>query len=312
MNFLEPIEYVVKNSQYVRINLPRLEEFSRHLPEEVPSWQSIIPTKPPKRFTETEKTMFLLVFNSLNFCFWGEPKWKITYQEKELGGSWGLMSALYRAIEEGNNIMNPHFLKAMTEEKAKEIFKGNVEIPLLKKRKEILQEIGTSLVENFDADPKKVFDGCVDVVGMIKKIVKYFPCFEDKSIYKGKEIYFYKRAQLLGVDIIKEVKKDCKGINKLIAFADYKIPWVLRKHKVLEYNTSLSEKIDNHILILEESEEEIEIRANTVWAIELLRRMRKKTKNPMNSVDIDMLLWLQGKKKDKHDPPHHRTYTTKY
>ena len=61
-------------------------------------------------------------------------------------------------------------------------------------------------------------------------------------------------------------------MDKITAFADYKIPFILRRLWVLEYSQSLAYKIDNQIEIEKWSDEEIEIRSNTIWAIELMKQ----------------------------------------
>jgi plasmid maintenance system killer protein len=59
--------------------------------------------------------------------------------------------------------------------------------------------------------------------------------------------------------------------DTLTAFADYKVPQILRLQNILEYDHNLEEKIVKKIEILHDSEEEIEIRANTVQAIERIK-----------------------------------------
>ena len=65
------------------------------------------------------------------------------------------------------------------------------------------------------------------------------------------------------------------------------------------------------------SEEEVEIRACTVQAVECIRAVledrcgRKDCPLP-HSVQLDWYLWEQGEQQRANSPPHHRTVTTYY
>ena len=78
----------------------------------------------------------------------------------------------------------------------------------------------------------------------------------------GREIYFYKRAQLLVSDIL-HVMKVKENINvdysQLIGCADYKIPQVMRCYGMLEFDFQLAQKIDSKEQLLENSCEEVDI-----------------------------------------------------
>ena len=102
------------------------------------------------------------------------------------------------------------------------------------------------------------------------------------------------------------------GRDELTAFADYKVPQILRKFGILEYSKNLAEKIDNKIEILRGSDEEIEIRANTIWAIELATRIIKKQFPQVNAFMVDRFFWFKGQQKSPDDKPYHRTRTIWY
>lgn len=138
----------------------------------------------------------------------------------------------------------------------------------------------------------------------------------DFAIYQGHPVFFYKRAQLLISDIHRRFKDkkvgELKNIDKLTGLADYKIPQALRKIGILEYSPELSEKIDNRILISAGSEGEIEIRANMVWAIELMREEIEKKIPDIKAVGVDSYLWLLAQTKSPNGKPYHLTRTIFY
>ncbi len=101
----------------------------------------------------------------------------------------------------------------------------------------------------------------------------YYYYFDDVSTFDKKDILFYKRAQLLTSDIlhVREIKEQANvDYSHLIGCADYKIPQVMRCYGMLEFSDSLAEKVDNKIELVENSLEEIEIRANTLKVIDYI------------------------------------------
>lgn len=100
------------------------------------------------------------------------------------------------------------------------------------------------------------------------KIAEEISCgvttYRDSSIFKGKQIFIYKRAQILAADLHTAVKcfknKEktlLKNVEKLTMFADYRIPQILRHYEILEYEENLARKIDNMEEILPNSIEEV-------------------------------------------------------
>ncbi len=108
-------------------------------------------------------------------------------------------------------------------------------------------------------------------------------------------------------------------MDKLTMFADYRIPQLLRHLRIIEYNDRLCNQIDNCIEISFGSEEEAEIRACTVIAVERLKvamnnliRIIDPTLPLLLSIELDWLLWNQGEKSKDVIAPHHRTKTIYY
>ena len=51
-------------------------------------------------FTGDERSVasFVLVLDTLNYCFWPEPRWVFDYEGESLNGYWALASSLKTAI----------------------------------------------------------------------------------------------------------------------------------------------------------------------------------------------------------------------
>ncbi len=314
---LETTKFVVKNSKYVTIKKEAIKEFCKNFSEShINHWLNESPFDFSK-LTEKERLHFLLVFNAISFSYWGNPKWTVEYNEEMFDGAWGMISTIGKAVESKKPILNPGYLKNIPERDFEDILKGNVQIPLFHERLRILREVGDILIRDFEGDfTNLIKESKKDALKLLKLILKHFPSFNDSSSYKGKTVYFQKRAQLLVADIYQMFKGNGYGemnkLDKITACADYKLPMVLRKIGVLEYSRELAQKIDNKIGILKDSEEEVEIRANTIWANELIKKELKKNIKNMNSIHVNDHLWLLGQIKSAVDKPYHLTRTIAY
>jgi len=314
---LETTKRVAENSVFVKIDQARILEFSKNFDHgSVKHWLNAAPIDFGK-FSDEEKLHFLFLFNSLSFSYWGEPKWTVEDQGKKFGGSWGLVKALDKGIKNGFNLLDFDYCSKISREDFLKIFHGNVEIPLLEERWNILRELGMVMVEKFQGRAANlVSEANGDALKFLDLILENFPSFQDVSIYNDQEVYFQKRAQQLVADIFQLFDGigfgEFKDTEELTACADYKLPQILRKSGILVYADSLADKIDNKIEIPHSSVEEMEIRANTIWAVEFIRQGVSKRQPNIKSFEINDHLWLATQEKFPDDKPYHRTRTTAY
>ncbi|CAN0921938.1 Queuosine salvage protein, partial [Linum grandiflorum] len=123
--------------------------------------------------------------------------------------------------------------------------------------------------------------------------------FRDHSVYKGHQVFFYKRAQIFAADLYGAFKGqgygDFHDITSITIFADYIVPAVLRELGVLTYHSDLANVVDSHSEITAGSEEEVELRACSIYAAEKMRDLiQLKSGNPVLSVELDLWLWAHG------------------
>ena len=313
---LETTKFVIENSDLVKINHEKVTEFSKNFnPDKTDHWLNAAPFN-FSHFSDEDKLHFLFVFNALSFSYWCEPKWTVEYKDKKHDGAWGMILALGRGIEEGAALTNFEYCSKISKEEFAHVLRGNIETPLLEERWKILREIGLNMTAKFGGKAKNLLaEASGDAQKLLELIVQNFPSFLDIATYKEKEIYFYKRAQLLVADIFQIFGGKNFGalgnMDQITACADYKLPLILRNLGILEYNTALAEKIDNKIEIQKGSAEETEIRASTIWAVEFIKEEVKKRSPQIMSFQINDDLWLatQGNNNGK---PYHRTRTTAY
>ncbi len=316
LDVLETCRFVAERSEKVRIDQKAVERFCRELVGqgiEVPPWDF-------RRhfFDGTERTVnWLLVLDGLNFCFWPEPRWEVEYGGERLRGYFALAASLKRAVEEGVPILEAEHLRRISLSELAHIFRGRGEIPLLEERLRILREIGEVLGEEYGGRACALVERARKrAADLVRRLVEDFPSFRDEASYKGHLVRFYKRAQIFVADLYWSFGGkgwgDLAGMEELTVFADYKLPQVLREAGVLRYSPDLAKKVGGRVPLSAGSQEEVEIRANTVWAAELVRRSLAEMGVSLRAFELDCILWHMSKREGFRARPHHRVLTTFY
>lgn len=144
--------------------------------------------------------------------------------------------------------------------------------------------------------------------------------FRDTSVYKGVLVHFYKRAQILVGDIWAAYGRSLDpqhpysfhDLKEITMFADYRVPQILRHMGIMAYSEELARKIDAREVIPFGSEDEIEIRAATIVAVEQLQQSLAKAGRNFLVLEVDWLLWQWGEATKDTILPHHRTLTIYY
>ncbi|THC98656.1 hypothetical protein EYZ11_001859 [Aspergillus tanneri] len=191
---------------------------------------------------------FVFTMDLLNFSFWSElshdKRFAIEYRGTKWTGYWSLVAALQRALDEEIPITTPKFWTnedECNEALLKHVFRSATEeeIPLLKERLQCLREAG-------------------------------------RVLCKGKRVRLYKRAQILIADLWACFNGESFGefydIDKITMFADYRIPQMLHQLGCLRYSPSLETHIRKQKIIPSGSTWEVELRATSIWCVELIRR----------------------------------------
>jgi len=317
MDILQSCHFVAQRSRDVMIKKDKLGSycFDFHL-QGMKHWSQESPFNLGKLEGDSMLN-FHLVASSLAFCFWGDPKWYVEYNGQKYDGWFGLLAALGSAIENETPITDAKFLAGMKAGDLDKILQKDAKIPLFKERVQILREVGTVLKGKFGGKFSNLIEGSGgDAVSMLEAVISNFPSFQDKSRYLKQDVLFYKKAQLLVADTPVLVRlaggrMSMRNIDLLTASADYKLPMVLRSLGILEYSPRLAKKVDNMEDIKKDSDLEVEIRANTVYAIHLMAdEIRKRL--DVTERNINDHLWLLGQKKYPGEKPYHRTRTTAY
>ena len=115
---------------------------------------------------------------------------------------------------------------------------------------------------------------------------------------------FLKRAFLFFILLNRRCGILQREMNYILLPADYQVPKIMKFYKILQYNSELEHKINNHELIQKGSQMEIEIRAASILAADKLR-----VKSDSDIEVVDFYLWSRRR---EVNIPFHQTITTDY
>src|SRR5688572_463873 len=181
-----------------------------------------------------------------------------------------------------------------------------------------LNDLGQYLLDQFDGSFVRLIESAqrsaVQLVGLLAQMT----FFNDVQRYRGRDVPFFKRAQLTAADLALAFDGEGLGrftdLQRLTIFADNLVPHVLRIDGVLQYDPDLAARIDREDVIAAGSEEEVELRAAAVHASELIvRALHEAGHANITAMNADYLLWHRGQDPAyKQAKPRHRTRTVFY
>ncbi|BBN12232.1 hypothetical protein MPTK1_5g18340 [Marchantia polymorpha subsp. ruderalis] len=292
--------WVADHANYVAINAKAIEHVAEHMQGAVPSVE-----------WDFEKIHFydggpltaqyMLVLDAMNFCFW--PDDELHYEH--------LARGLRNALVADPKAFDADRLQSYTGPMLRKLLNWPRELPLEEERARLLREVGSVLAKNFAGSAANlVARAKKSAVDLVELVAGNFPGFRDHTVYKGQQVFIYKRAQIFVADLWGAFKGqgigEFKDISSITMFADYVVPAVLRAWGILEYSPCLAEKVDSQENIAPGSEEEVEIRACTITAVELLREaLSNRTGEEVTSVQVDWWLWSSGIQSIKATDYHH-------
>lgn len=307
---------VLSRAQWVHLSPEGLDRLASVLPSplpDLPDWNHPLHW----RGTPDQTANYILLLDALNFCFWGEPRWRVSYAGTWYDGYWALTAVLRRALDAGLPLYDPSYLSQLTDSQIADLFAGDGTIPLLQWRIAHIREVAHGLLtasHGTFATLIRQANGCA--TQLVRLVVRIFPSFNDVATYDTLRVPFYKRAQLLCSDLAGAFQGHDLGhfhdLNTLTAFADYKLPQVLRYYGALQYHPSLAARIDTRQELPAGSPEEVEIRAATICAVDELVTRFQAAGHRAAAWQVDWALWKLGQTLPPDAPPYHRTRTRYY
>jgi hypothetical protein len=321
---LDSLRPLIENSRDVRTNVGKIGEVAGWIGyEELPLPEFTLPFGVGAGDAK-EAIDFILVADSIDTAFTDfstHEKFQVDFAGQHWSDSDAEFACLTRALDAGKPILDGRYLAKISRSEVDDIFSGNIKMPMLDEKLAVLHEVGAILAEKYDGSFHKFVQACSPRLydhgnGLIERLVKEFPRFNDVSEFEGHEIKFYKLAQL-GVWILystlhKAGKFRLDDPAKMTAFADYIVPVGLRLLGITSYSPELENAINTHQLIPRDSRREIEIRAHCLYATALLTEEVNKLRGPKEQViipQIDARLWTHY---HTTSWPHHLTQTIMY
>jgi len=318
---LSSLNPVIENLQTINLNLDQIMNVADWIAyEDFPPPEQNISKNNPDEFIRTT-----MLINTLNFAFTdfeSSTKYEIIREGKVLSDSEAMFVQIQEAISSGVQLYNGNVLSDLDDKQLKNIFKGNIEMPMMSERLDILLNVGAKLSDDYEGDwmnfinagPKKLYD---NGEGLIERLTSEFPRFDDTSQYAEKyNVHFYKLAQLAFWGIHAELAGTgdfyIEDMQSMSAFADYIVPVALEVMKIVEYSEELRNKITNGEIIARDSLEEIEIRSTSLYITAKLTEEINKRRPAEKSIIIPQLDYRLWKQYHATHRPHHLTITTMY
>ena len=260
----------------------------------------------------------------LNFAFTDFDtgrKFEADYRGQTWSDSLGMFACLHQALSNGVPLLDGEYLASVTRSDLDNIFRGNIEMPMLDERSEILNEAGAVLVDRYEGRFHSFVRTCAPAMyaggdGLMERLIAEFPRFDDTSTYHGADVHIHKLAQLglwtLHMALHASGEWSLEDLPMMTAFADYIVPVALEVMEIFEYTPELAARIARGDMIERDSDEEIEIRAHTLYATALLTDAI----NALRPADlrvvipqVDFRLWSKYHATFR---PHHLTRTVMY
>ena len=147
---LDSCKEVVAKGRLVHIDPDAIGRFSAQFIEtslSVPEWD-----RHYHFFDGGEKTVtYLLVLDSLNFCFWpppGKKRWEIKFGSETLSGYYALAAALKKAMMSEFPMTDPDFLSRISLRDVNRALGGKGTLQLLEERQKIRDDIASYKTEH--------------------------------------------------------------------------------------------------------------------------------------------------------------------
>jgi hypothetical protein len=321
---LDSLRPVIENSRDVRTNIGKIIEVAGWMGyEELPLPEFTLPFGVGAGDAK-EAIDFILVADSIDTAFTDfstHEKFQVDFGGQHWSDSEAEFACIKRALDNGVPFLDGKFLAKITRPELNKVFEGNIEMPMLDEKLAVLHQVGKVLAEKYDGKFHKFVHSCSPKLydngnGLIDRLVKEFPRFNDVSILDGHEIKFYKLPQLgiwlLYATLHKAGKFRLDDPQKMTAFADYIVPVALRLMGITSYSKELEQAINTYQLIPRDSRREIEIRAHCLYATALMTDEINKLRPANLQIiipQIDARLWTHY-----HTTtwPHHLTQTIMY
>ncbi len=321
---LDSIHPVIERSRDVQTNVEKIAEVASWMAyEDLPIPDYALPFGIGSGSVE-ETIDFILTTACIDTAFTdfsSHVKFQVEYAGQTWSDSDALFACMKRAMDKGIPILDGAFLATISLNEMKTLFEGNIELPMLDEKTDIMHQVGAVLARQHRGRFHNFVGSCSPRLydnsnGLVERLVSEFPRFRDISPYDGHTVQFYKLPQLaiwfLYTTLRKSGKFHLEDLDKMSAFADYIVPVALRLLGITCYSTELEQAINSFQMIPRDSACEVEIRAHCIYASALLAEeinLIRPSNQQIIIPQVDARLWTHY-----HTTwwPHHLTRTIMY
>jgi hypothetical protein len=321
---LDSLRPVIEHSRDVHTHAGKLREVAGWMAyEDLPMPDYALPLGVGEGKPD-ETIDFILTADAIDTAFTDfstHEKFQVDYAGRHWSDSDALFACMKRALDNGTPVLDGEFLARVTRAELERIFAGNIPMPMLDEKMEVLHQVGAVLANKHDGRFHNFVKSCPPRLydngnGLVDRMVKEFPRFNDVSEYDGHIVKFYKLPQLGLWLVYSSLRKTgqfhLEDVDKMTAFADYIVPVALRLLGLTSYSPQLEHAINTHQMIARDSRWEVEMRAHCVYATALLcEEINNIRPKDMQIIipQIDARLWTHY-----HTTwwPHHLTRTIMY
>jgi hypothetical protein len=265
-----------------------------------------------------------MLINSLNFAFTDFDtgvKFEVDHAGRRWSDSEAMVACFHAALERDEPILTGDWMARVTRDDLARLFAGSIEMPMLEERAAILNTVGGVLADRYEGRWSRFIRSCAPAMeaggdGVLERLATEFLRFEDTSLYDGRPVHLYKLGQLALWSLHQVMQRfgvfALRDLDRMTAFADYIVPVALRLMGITSYTPALEARINAGDEVPRDSEEEVELRAHTLYATALLTEAINGLRpEGMQLVipQVDYRLW-----KTYHATfwPHHLTRTIMY
>jgi hypothetical protein len=316
--------WVAHRSRSVRIQEKLIETYAARLPIEA---GTAVPPDPATELIEGDResrAAFVICLDAINF---GSGWWPTIRKRPGRSGYFTVAAGLTERFREAGS-WSAAELRKLDPATIAAVLDQDEDHPLMVDFAWALRDVGERVEADHGGRFEAVIDAAEGSAPSLADLLAGWRAFADVSTFDGREVPFFKRAQIAAADVnrmgIATVNADRRGLagesatvsaessrlrdlDRLTAFADNLVPHVLRVDGVLRLDPALERRIEAGELLEHGSPEEVELRACAVQTIELLAAA-----SPLTPAQIDAALWNRGRAERYKSLPRPRSRNTAY
>ncbi len=309
---------VAERAAWVHIDHERLASYATEIASDVLFVDQNDPGR--ERFEDLEATVsFVVTLDAVNF---GSGYFPFLRKRPGMSGYHTIATALREHVA-AHGALDVDTLRAMTPAQCATLFGQQLDNgpvgELMSLFATALSDLGRAVAERHHGTFTNLVASCDHRAAALVIELDRIPFFHDVSRHHGIDVPLYKRAQitvndlalaLAGSDHADFARFD--DIDRLTMFPDNLVPHVLRIDGVLTFAPELIERIERVEDITSGSEPEVEIRAVSLHAVELLSATLRAAGTAAHARDLDTFLWNRGAGTVYKNAPRHRTRCVYY